>query len=200
MKNLPAPFPPLVAGGDGLDRYPDQTPALAARMAQVYGVAAESVLPVRGLTHGLELVFRLAARDGAAGAVNRHQQRAHLGIAARALDQADQFAVIGDGAVELEARDILSPKAGPFRQGAGEKRRQAEHDAQNQRAPPEAELALEAAAVEKKIGLKSHGMGCVPCCWARHRVPHARCEALRPGEAVDSGACWRYSPPHQGPT
>jgi histidinol-phosphate aminotransferase/imidazoleglycerol-phosphate dehydratase/histidinol-phosphatase len=33
-------------------------------MAQIYGVAADSVLPVRGLTHGLELVWRLAARDG----------------------------------------------------------------------------------------------------------------------------------------
>lgn len=61
---LPAPFPPLVAGSDGLDRYPGDASALAARMAQIYGVAADSVLPVRGLTHGLELVWRLAARDG----------------------------------------------------------------------------------------------------------------------------------------
>ncbi len=64
MNNLPAPFAPLVAGGDGLDRYPAEPRALAARMAQVYGVASDSVLPVRGLTHGLELVFRLAAREG----------------------------------------------------------------------------------------------------------------------------------------
>ena len=64
MNNLPAPFPPLVSGGDGLDRYPAEPRALAARMAQVYGVGTDSVLPVRGLTHGLELVFRLAARDG----------------------------------------------------------------------------------------------------------------------------------------
>ncbi|KPF82110.1 imidazoleglycerol-phosphate dehydratase [Brevundimonas sp. AAP58] len=62
---LPAPFPPLVSGADGLDRYPGDTAALAARMAQIYGVAADSVLPVRGLTHGLELVWRLAARDAA---------------------------------------------------------------------------------------------------------------------------------------
>ncbi len=61
---LPAPFPPLVAGAEGLDRYPGDTATLAARMAQIYGVAADSVLPVRGLTHGLELVWRLAARDG----------------------------------------------------------------------------------------------------------------------------------------
>ncbi len=64
MNNLPAPFPPLVTGGDGLDRYPAEPRALAARMAAIYGVPAVSVLPVRGLTHALELVYRLAARDG----------------------------------------------------------------------------------------------------------------------------------------
>ncbi|HWQ87548.1 imidazoleglycerol-phosphate dehydratase HisB [Brevundimonas sp.] len=66
MNNLPAPFAPLVAGGDGLDRYPGEPLALAARMGEIYGVPADHVLPVRGLTHGLELVFRLAARDGQA--------------------------------------------------------------------------------------------------------------------------------------
>ena len=64
MKNLPAPFAPLVTGGEGLDRYPAEPRALAARMGEVHGVAADRVLPVRGLTHGLELVFRLAAREG----------------------------------------------------------------------------------------------------------------------------------------
>lgn len=64
--SLPAPFAPLVAGGDGLERYPAEPRALAARMADVYGVSADRVLPVRGLTHGLELVFRLAARSGEA--------------------------------------------------------------------------------------------------------------------------------------
>ena len=64
MNNLPAPFAPLVAGGDGLDRYPAEPRALAARMGQIYAVSAGNVLPVRGLTHGLELVYRLAARDG----------------------------------------------------------------------------------------------------------------------------------------
>ncbi|RZJ97726.1 MAG: imidazoleglycerol-phosphate dehydratase HisB [Brevundimonas sp.] len=33
-------------------------------MGEIYGVPADHVLPVRGLTHGLELVFRLAALDG----------------------------------------------------------------------------------------------------------------------------------------
>jgi histidinol-phosphate aminotransferase/imidazoleglycerol-phosphate dehydratase/histidinol-phosphatase len=62
--NLPAPFAPLVSGGEGLDRYPTAPRALAARMAEIYGLTSDHVLPVRGLTHGLELVFRLAARDG----------------------------------------------------------------------------------------------------------------------------------------
>lgn len=61
---LPAPFAPLVSGGEGLDRYPGDPGALAERLAQVYGVAPASVLPVRGVTHGLELVWRLAAREG----------------------------------------------------------------------------------------------------------------------------------------
>ena len=66
MSPLPAPFPPLVAAGDGLERYPAGPPALSARMAEVYGVPADSVLPVRGVTHGLELVWRMAARAGLA--------------------------------------------------------------------------------------------------------------------------------------
>ena len=63
---LPAPFAPLVAGGDGLEAYPVAPAVLANRMAQIYGVAPDQVLPVRGLTHGLELVWRLAAREGGA--------------------------------------------------------------------------------------------------------------------------------------
>ncbi|HST90566.1 MAG TPA: imidazoleglycerol-phosphate dehydratase HisB [Brevundimonas sp.] len=62
--SLPAPFAPLVAGGDGLERYPAEPRALAERMADIYGVRSDQVLPVRGVTHGLELVFRLAARKG----------------------------------------------------------------------------------------------------------------------------------------
>ena len=61
---LPAPYPPLVYGGDGLDRYPGEPAALAGRMAAIYAVPADQILPVRGLTHGLELAWRLAARDG----------------------------------------------------------------------------------------------------------------------------------------
>ena len=76
---LPAPFAPLVSGGDGLDRYPVASTALAARMADIYGVAAEAILPIRGLTHGLELVWRLAARDG--GAVQAPEAEPYLALA-----------------------------------------------------------------------------------------------------------------------
>jgi len=61
---LPAPFPPLVSGAEGLDRAPSSMGAVAARMAEIYGVPVDHVLPVRGASHGLELVFRLASRDG----------------------------------------------------------------------------------------------------------------------------------------
>jgi len=49
----------------GLDRWPDFPEALRRRMAEVYGVEPAQVLPTRGATHALELVFRLAALDGA---------------------------------------------------------------------------------------------------------------------------------------
>lgn len=63
---LPAPFPPLVSGDVGLDTYPGTPAKLAARMAEIYGAPVDSILPVRGATHGLELVWRLAGREGAA--------------------------------------------------------------------------------------------------------------------------------------
>ena len=39
--------------------------ALRGRMAEIYGVALDRVLPVRGAAHGLELLMRRAALDGA---------------------------------------------------------------------------------------------------------------------------------------
>jgi len=95
LTNLPAPFAPLVAGGDGLDRYPAVPRTLAARMAEVYGVPADRVLPVRGLTHGLELVFRLAARDGlAVQAPEAEPYRALAALYARPAADAKIGAVI----------------------------------------------------------------------------------------------------------
>jgi len=90
---LPAPFPPLAAGGEGLEVYPGDASALAARMAQVYGVDAAHVLPVRGLTHALELVFRLAARD--AHSVEAPDAEPYAGLARlyRAAD-GDRAAVV----------------------------------------------------------------------------------------------------------
>ncbi|HEY0599934.1 imidazoleglycerol-phosphate dehydratase HisB [Brevundimonas sp.] len=95
ISNLPAPFSPLVSGGEGLDRYPAGSRALAARMAEVYGVPADHVLPVRGLTHGLELVFRLAARDGlAVEAPDAEPYRALAALYARPASGASTGAVI----------------------------------------------------------------------------------------------------------
>lgn len=57
---LVAPFAPLVHGGTGLDREPEARPtALTQRMARLYGVASEYVLPVRGADHGRFLVERV---------------------------------------------------------------------------------------------------------------------------------------------
>jgi len=65
MSPLPAPFSPLVSGGEGLERCPGEPTALRRRMAEVYGVTEDHVLPVRGVSHGVELVLRLAALEGA---------------------------------------------------------------------------------------------------------------------------------------
>jgi imidazoleglycerol phosphate dehydratase HisB/histidinol-phosphate/aromatic aminotransferase/cobyric acid decarboxylase-like protein len=92
---LPAPYPPLVSGGEGLDRYPAEPTALAARLAELYGVSADQVLPVRGLTHGLELVWRLAAREGQA--VQAPEAEPYRGLAAlyaRPAESAEIAAVV----------------------------------------------------------------------------------------------------------
>ena len=83
---LPAPYAPLVSGGEGLENYPGEASALQARMAQIYGVAPDQVLAVRGLTHGLELVWRLAARDGRSVEAPDAEPYAGLGRIYRATD------------------------------------------------------------------------------------------------------------------
>ncbi|RZJ17362.1 MAG: imidazoleglycerol-phosphate dehydratase HisB [Brevundimonas sp.] len=101
---LPAPWPPLVSNGEGLERYPSMPAVLAARMADVYGAAPEQVLPVRGLTHGLELVWRLCARDRLA--VQSPDAAPYQDIAdlyARPADDAETGAVV--------IRAIGSPEA-----------------------------------------------------------------------------------------
>lgn len=99
---LPAPFPPLVAGGAGLERYPARPDALAARMSEVYGVPADHVLPVRGVTHGLELVWRLAAREG--GRIEAPAARPYTDLSAiYRAGAGDAFAVVVDGAGESGA-------------------------------------------------------------------------------------------------
>ena len=95
IANLPAPFAPLVSGGEGLDRYPAQPAALAARLADIYGISVDHVLPVRGLTHGLELIYRLAARQGMAVEAPKAQPYSTLAdIYARPGTTAETGAVI----------------------------------------------------------------------------------------------------------
>ena len=89
---LPAPYPPLASGGDDLDRYPTDPRALAARMAAIYGAPVDQVLPVRGLTHGLELVWRLAARDG--GAVEAPKAEPYDSLAAIYPTKGEAAAVV----------------------------------------------------------------------------------------------------------
>ncbi|MFC5342528.1 imidazoleglycerol-phosphate dehydratase HisB [Brevundimonas staleyi] len=83
---LPAPYAPLVAGGEGLEKYPGEASALQARMAQIYSVGADQVLAVRGLTHGLELVWRQAARDDRSVEAPDAEPYARLGRIYRATD------------------------------------------------------------------------------------------------------------------
>ncbi len=58
-------FSPLGPEAEGMQTRPVAPTALAQRMAEVWGVRPEQVLPVRGALHGLELVFRRVALDGA---------------------------------------------------------------------------------------------------------------------------------------
>ena len=114
MNNLPAPFPPLVSGGDGLDRYPAEPRALAARMARIYGVPADSVLPIRGLTHGLELVYRLAARDGLrVDAPDAEPYRTLAGLYAAPAADAPTGAVIVRAAGAPEAVAEMAARVAP---------------------------------------------------------------------------------------
>lgn len=114
LTNLPAPFAPLVSGGDGLDRYPAGPRALAARMAEVYGVLVDCVLPVRGLTHGLELVFRLAARDGlSVEAPGAEPYRTLAGLYARPAADAATAAVVVRALGSPEAVAEMAARVAP---------------------------------------------------------------------------------------
>lgn len=108
---LPAPYPPLVSGGKGLDRYPGEPAALAARMAAIYAVPADQVLPVRGLTHGLELVWRLAARDG--GSVEAPKAEPYDRLAAIYPARGEVAAVVVRALGSLEAVAEMAARVAP---------------------------------------------------------------------------------------
>lgn len=99
-----APFSPLVANADGLDAPPSNTDALRKRMAEVYGVPEASVLPVRGVWHGVELVLRRAVLDGL---------MAFTGLDTPELRQLARInrLVRGDGGVRIERGPLSTEQA-----------------------------------------------------------------------------------------
>lgn len=109
--SLPAPFAPLVAGADGLDQYPSSPAALAARMADIYGVQADQVLPVRGLTHALELVWRLAARDG--GSVEAPKAEPYIRLQAIYPAKGEAIAVVARAIGSVEAIVEMAARVAP---------------------------------------------------------------------------------------
>ena len=109
--SLPAPFAPLVASSDGLDAYPSAPSALAARMAQIYGVSADQVLPVRGLTHALELVYRLAAREG--GSVEAPKAEPYSSLSAIYPAKGEPLAVIARAIGSVEAIAEMAARVSP---------------------------------------------------------------------------------------
>ena len=109
--SLPAPFAPLVAAADGLDAYPASPAALAARMADIYGVSPDQVLPVRGLTHALELVWRLAAREG--GSVEAPKAEPYLRLSQIYPAKGEAIAVVARAIGSVEAIAEMAARVAP---------------------------------------------------------------------------------------
>lgn len=110
MSVLPAPFQPLTREADGLDAWPT-TAALQMRMAEIYGVATDWVLPVRGVTQGVELALRLAARDGLAADLPGGEPYAALRRLYRLDGQAGRVAVrrgpVSDAELSMLDADLI---------------------------------------------------------------------------------------------
>lgn len=111
-----APYSALVPGGEELARPPAPPHALAQRMAEIYGVDATCVLPVRDAAHGLELVARLAHPDRAGlSEVNHVASPSDDAIltadAARALAKAATLLVIDESLIEFASSRSLAPFA-----------------------------------------------------------------------------------------
>ena len=109
--SLPAPFAPLVAANDGLDNYPSSPSALAARMAEIYGVETDQVLPVRGLTHALELVWRLALKEG--GSVEAPKDEPYARLQSIYPAKGDDIAVVARAIGSVEAIAEMAQRVAP---------------------------------------------------------------------------------------
>lgn len=95
-----APFPALAPGGEELVRPPAPPRALRQRMAEVYGVDAACILPVRDVAHGLELIALLGR--GGANCVSSPSDDAVLTIdAARALARDAALLAVDESLIEF---------------------------------------------------------------------------------------------------
>lgn len=109
--SLPAPFAALVSDAQGLDTYPPSPVALATRMAEIYKVPPEQVLPVRGLTHALELVWRLALKDG--GSVEAPKAEPYIRLQAIYPAKGETQSVIARAIGSLEAISEMAARVSP---------------------------------------------------------------------------------------
>jgi imidazoleglycerol-phosphate dehydratase/histidinol-phosphatase len=91
-----APFLPLIADAEGLDAFPEPPRALIARMAEIYNVDEDCVLPTQGVAQALAIVTRRIAMDGAPrlNAPDRDDVRQIAAINRVALTEADAGAEI----------------------------------------------------------------------------------------------------------
>jgi imidazoleglycerol phosphate dehydratase HisB/aspartate/methionine/tyrosine aminotransferase len=105
----------------GIEVWPAAPEALRRRMAQVYGVDPAQVLPTRGATHAIELVFRLVSIDGYRSVAARRTRLTERLARISRLALVEE-AVAGTGAI------FLASPAEPFGEvlAAGEIRAMAE--------------------------------------------------------------------------
>ena len=105
-----APYPPLAPGGEGLDAPPTAPLELRQRMAEVYGVQAACLLPVRGALHGIELAARCANASGhGIHTIKSPDGRTTLDVgAAHKLAKTASLVVIDESLIEFSETPTLA--------------------------------------------------------------------------------------------
>ena len=92
------------------------------------------------------VVQRFAAGDGAAGAVDGHQQGTRGVVLGHRVDRLDEAAILGDGAGDGQAGDVLAAQHGVGVAAEGEQA--GDHHRQDRHRPPQEKAALEAPPVQ----------------------------------------------------